>query len=245
MKRRGPCRGMAVSTALLIVACVMGCQDLPSVVSGPEGRVLLALVLPGGGATISNVSWTVKSPSNQVVASGSIDTSRSGASASFALGLANSKGYVVTMAAKTSGGDTCSGSSAPFDVVAGQTTPVSISLICPFVTPDAGLGSILVTGTVVPGDNCPALAFWSTSPETAAANGGQIDVTGTATDADPGDTLTYSWSAAAGSFAAPASATTTYTCGPAGSQVLHLTVSDNHVPTPCWIDVAFPPVSCN
>jgi hypothetical protein len=27
--------------------------------------------------------------------------------------------------------------------------------------------------------------------------------------------------------------------------VLHLTVSDNHTPVPCSIDVAFPPVSCN
>jgi len=205
---------------------------------------MLAFVLPASAAT-SNVSWTVKSSSNQVLASGTIDTSRSGASASFALGLTNGRGYVVTMAATTGGGDTCSGSSTPFDVVAGQTTPVSIALICPSVTPDGGLGSILVTGTVVPGDNCPALAFWSTSPETAAAEGGQIDVTATATDADTADTLTYRWSAAAGSFADPASPTTTYTCGPAGSQVLHLTVSDNHVPTPCSIDVAFPLVSCN
>jgi hypothetical protein len=98
--------------------------------------------------------------------------------------------------------------------------------------------------TVVQGDSCPALASWTISPEAAAANGGRIDVSATATDAD-NDTLTYQWSAAGGTFANVSATTTTYTCGAAGSQVLHLAVADGHAPVPCSIDVAFPAVTCN
>jgi hypothetical protein len=230
--------------ALLAAVWGVSCQSQPDGSSGDVGQVVLALNIPDG-ATISSVAWTVKSSSNQVLASGTTNTSRSGATASFAVGLAAGTGDVVTMTATTSAGDTCSGSSAPFNVVANQSSPVSVNLNCGSVATDGGLGSVVVTGTVVPGDNCPLLASWTISPETAAANGGQVDINATATDADSGDTLTYLWSTAAGTFANSSATTTTYTCGAAGSQVLHLTVSDNHTPVPCSIDVAFPPVSCN
>jgi hypothetical protein len=237
---------MHLGRTLVLLAAVSGlsCQSPSDGSSGDEGQVVLALSIPGG-ATISSVAWTVKSPSNQLLASGTTNTSRSGATASFAVGLAAGTGDVVTMTATTSAGDTCSGSSAPFNVVANQSSSVSVNLNCGSVVTDGGLGSVVVTGTVVPGDSCPVLASWTISPETAAANGGQVDINATATDSDSGDTLSYLWSAAAGSFATATATTTTYTCGAAGSQVLHLTVSDNHTPVPCSIDVAFPPVGCN
>jgi hypothetical protein len=234
--------GMAL--VLLAAICGLSCQSQSGGSSADEGQVVLALTIPGG-ATISSVSWAVKSSSNQPVASGTVNTSRTGATASFAVGLQAGTGYVVTLTATTSAGDTCSGSSSAFNVVASQTSPtVNVNLICGSVTVDGGLGSVLVTGTVVPGDSCPVLASWTISPDTAAANGGQIDISATATDADS-DTLTYQWSAAAGSFANVSANNWTYTCGAAGSQVLHLTVSDGHTPVPCSINVAFPAVSCN
>ena len=235
-----------MALVLLGAICGVSCQSQSGGLSADEGQVVLALTLPGG-ATISSVAWTVKSSSTQVLASGTTNTSRSGATASFGVGLQAGTGYVVTMTATTSAGDTCSGSSAAFNVVANQTSPpVSVNLNCGTIATDGGgLGSVLVTGTVVPGDSCPALASWTISPETAAANGGQIDIAATATDADSGDTLTYEWSAAAGSFVNVNTTSWTYTCGAAGNQVLHLTVSDGHAPIPCSIDVAFPAVSCN
>jgi hypothetical protein len=229
---------------VLAALCGLSCQGQPGSSSAVEGQVILALTIPGG-ATIASVTWTVESSSNQLLASGMTNTSRSGASASFAVGLPTGTGDVVAMTATTSNGETCSGSSAPFNVVANQTSPVSVSLNCGAVTSDGGLGSVLVTGTVVPGDSCPALASWTISPQTAVANGGQIDIAATVTDADGEDTLSYLWSAVAGSFASSTAAATTYTCGAAGSQLLHLIVSDNHTPIPCSLDVAFPPVSCN
>jgi hypothetical protein len=154
---------------LLAAVCGISCQGQFSGSSADQGQVILALTIPGG-ATISSVAWTVKSSSNQLLASGTTNTSRSGATGSFAVGLAAGTGDVVTMTATTSNGDTCSGSSAPFNVVANQTSPVSVSLNCGAVTADGGLGSVVVTGTVIPGDSCPALATWTISPETAAAS---------------------------------------------------------------------------
>jgi len=69
-------------------------------------------------------------------------------------------------------------------------------------------------------------------------------VTASVTDADTGDTLTYAWAATSGTFADPASATTTYSCASAGTQTLSLSVSDNHQPIPCTVDVSFPPIDC-
>lgn len=230
----------------MIAGAAMGlaaCDNQASVFLHPQGHVAIALVIPGGG-TISSVSWAVKSSAQQVLASGTTNTSRAGASVSVAVGVPPGTGDVVAMNATTNAGVPCSGSSAPFDVTANHTSPVNVVLNCSPTVADGGLGSVVITGTVVSGDNCPTLAAWAISPQTAAASGGQIDVTATAADADMGDALTYAWSAATGSFASPAATATTYSCADAGTETLHLSVSDNHAPIPCKIDVAFPPVTC-
>jgi hypothetical protein len=148
------------------------------------------------------------------------------------------------MTATTSTGATCSGTSAPFDVVVGQTAKIPVTITCGTVVPDGGIGTVVVTGTLVPGDNCPALVSWSISPQQTAANGGTIDVSASASDADVSDTLTYAWAATAGTFTSGSTASTQYTCGAAGTQTLSLTISDNHTPTPCTINVMFPPIDC-
>jgi hypothetical protein len=66
----------------------------------------------------------------------------------------------------------------------------------------------------------------------------------TATDADSGEAVSYAWTATAGSFADHASASTEYICGSAGSETLTVTISDNHKPTACTVNVSFPPVTC-
>jgi hypothetical protein len=233
-----------LAAAAVVALTAASCQNMPEVVGG-EGKVILALVLPGG-TTISSVSWTVESSANQPLASGTINVSRTGATASFAAGVPASSGDKVTMTAVTSAGITCTGTSSAFDVVANQTTPpVSVNLNCAASVPDGGLGSLVVTGTVVAGDSCPTLMAWTTSPQVAAANGGQIDVSVTAVDSDSADVLSYAWSAGAGTFAAPTAASTTYTCGAAGTQTLQVSVSDNHMPTPCTVNISFPSISCN
>jgi hypothetical protein len=234
----------ACLAALLPTLLLASCENMPSTASGPTGHVNIAFVLPGG-AVVSSVAWKVFSSTSAVLASGTINTTNPNSTPTVIVGLPAGTGDTVTMTTTTSNGATCAGTSAPFNVVPGQTIlQVPVTLTCGTVTTDGGFSSVVISGTIVPGDNCPTLVSWSLSPQATAANGGTIDVSGMASDSDNGDTLTYSWSATAGTFVSNTSRATTYTCGAAGTQTLTLSISDNHLPTPCVINVTFPAVDC-
>jgi hypothetical protein len=70
-------------------------------------------------------------------------------------------------------------------------------------------------------------------PSEATVPNGRINVAATASDPDPGDVLSLSWTASAGSFVDPAAPATDYICTTEGAQTLVFQVSDNHVPTSC------------
>ena len=231
---------LALSTLALA-----SCTNMPSNVSGPDqkGQIVVALAAPAG-ITVSSFSWQVTSSTNQVLASGSTSSVLPGVAPELIIGLPAAVGDLVSMDATTGSGTHCKGTSNPFNIVAGQTNPVSVNLNCDSSRTDGGTGSIVVTGVLVSGDNCPALSDWTLSPQSAAANGGKIDVSVGATDADTGDTLTYAWSATAGTFVGASLPTTKYTCGAAGDQTLTVVISDNHTPSACSITATFPVVSC-
>lgn len=211
--------------------------------SGEGGQLQLALTLPGG-VTVSAVSWKVLSSTGTTLAMGNINTSNSSATPSVSVGVPPGTGDTVTMSAMTSAGATCTGTSAPFNVTSGMVVGVPITVNCSSTMTGTGLGSVVVSGMLVEGDNCPALVSWSISPQMTAANGGIIDVSATATDADVGETVSYVWSATGGSFVSTTMASTQYTCGAAGNQTLTVTITDDHMPTPCSINVSFPQVTC-
>jgi hypothetical protein len=148
------------------------------------------------------------------------------------------------MDATTSTGIHCAGTSNSFNVVAGQTNPVSVNMNCDSTHADGGAGSIVVTGVLVVGDNCPVVSGWTLAPQSAMANGGTIAVGVTASDSDPGDTVSYAWSATAGTFTNGTQAMATYTCAAAGDQTLSVVISDNHTPSACTITATFPVVTC-
>ena len=219
---------------------------MPSNVSGPDqqkGQIVVALAAPTG-ITVSSFSWEVTSSTNQVLASGSTSSVVAGIAPSLVIGLPAAVGDRVSMDATTGSGVHCKGTSNPFNIVAGQTNPLSVNLNCDSLPTDGGTGSIVVTGVLVSGDNCPALSAWTLSPQSAAANGGKIDVGVTATDSDTGDKLSYAWSATAGTFVGASLAATQYTCAAAGDQTLSVVISDNHTPSACSITATFPLVSC-
>lgn len=226
-------------------ACDLG-KDLPSAAnSGVKGgSIQFALALPDG-SSISSVAYKVFSSTGTIVASGSVNTT-GGRTPSFITSLAAATGDTVSLTAVTSTGDTCTGTSAPFNVVSGGLATVAVDLLCGNVpSSDAGtLGSLVVTAKLVPGDNCPMLAGWFITPqETMGAS--PVDVAVMATDSDSGDTLTYAWTATSGSFANATAAGTQYTCATTGPQTLSVTVSDNHAPTACTTQITFPAVSCD
>jgi hypothetical protein len=229
----------------LFTLALASCTNMPSDVSGPDrkGQIVVALAAPTG-ITVASFSWEVTSSTNQVLVSGTTSSVLPGVAPSIIVGLPAAVGDRVSLDATTGAGVHCTGTSDPFNIVAGQTNPVSVNVNCDATKTDGGVGSIVVTGVLVSGDNCPALSGWTLAPQSAAANGGTIDVGVTAADADTGDTLTYAWSATAGTFVSPSLAATTYTCAAAGDQTLSVVISDNHTPSACSMTATFPVVSC-
>jgi len=206
------------------------------------GQVRFALMLPDG-ESVSSVSWKLLSAANAVVASGSLNTSGS-RTISFISSMPPGMGDTVQMTAMTSTGVSCMGTSSSFNVVSGQSVPVSVNLQCDVTPSDGGaLGNVVVSGAIVPGDHCPTLASEFISPQQTVGTS-PIDVTVTGADSDMGDTLTYAWTASSGTFADAAAATTQYTCGATGMQTLTVAITDNHTPTPCTTHVTFPAVDC-
>lgn len=92
-------------------------------------------------------------------------------------------------------------------------------------------GRVEIATNFASGDNCPSITSAFAAPAETSV-GGRISVAVTATDPDPGDTLTTSWTPAAG-FEDPHATATSFTCAAAGTESLVVIVSDNHAPTPC------------
>jgi hypothetical protein len=238
----------AVAAALLGIAPVVGCERLP--ISPQIGTVEtvetveIALSL-AGGAAIGGASWRVVSSAGVVLASGNVGPSGPGWPASFGVGLSPAVGDLVEMTATTGEGATCAGTSAPFDVIAGGVVSVSVTLLCGTLAGDAG--SVVVTGSLAPGDSCPAVASWRLAPLEASSAGGPfaLSVSVSETDLpDAGDRLTYSWTATSGSFTDRAVPSTEFLCGAPGTPTISLTISDSHAATPCVLELSFPPVTC-
>ncbi len=200
----------AVTFLPAVVLCAgavnAGCSD----VSSPDlVTTRLALTLPEG-STIASVAYTVLSSTSATIAAGNIAVSDTNAVLSLDLVLGPGMGDVVELLATTSTGASCAGTSAPFDVVAGRSTFINLTLVCGGDQPSSG--------------NCPDVQSWAVTPVQAAAPDGTIGASVVATDPDTTQTLSYSWVATAGTFGDPSAASTTYTCSTVGSQTLTLTV---------------------
>jgi hypothetical protein len=206
------------------------------------GHIKLALALPGG-ITINSVDWKVLSSTSAVLQMGTINTSDPNIQPSVIVGLAAGVGDIVTMSAVTSTNIACSGTSDAFNVVPGASVNVPVNITCGQTTAGTGLGSVDISATVVPGDQCPVATAYLITPASAMSPSGTISVSVSGSDPDMGETVTFAWTASAGTFADPTSATTTYTCTTAGMQTLSAAITDSHTP-PCTTHLTFPVVNC-
>ena len=171
------------------------------------------------GIEIDEVNYAV-SLRDEELHSGTINTGSSGSTASIEIyGLAEDQGYVFSMSATSTDGETnCSGS-AIFNVFVGQVTPVAVVLRC---KPPTEFGSVRVNGKI---NYCADIRWADVSPlQTSIGN--QIDVNVVARD-EEGDTIEYRWTATSGSFANPSVPRTTYTCEELGVHTITITVSDD------------------
>ncbi|HEY7376777.1 MAG TPA: hypothetical protein VIF57_31755 [Polyangia bacterium] len=185
------------------------------------GSVGLALVLPGGGI-VNTVHYSINTTP---ATTGDIDVSAAGTTQATALvsGL-NPGDYIVTMTASSSDMQTCTGM-APFHVNANQTAMANVILQCSRIN---NRGSVAITGRI---DQCPLITSISATALQAAV-GSSISIGVVASELDPGDVLTYSWTSAgsgmtpgAGTIGA-AAANTTFTCTAEGQVSISITVSD-------------------
>ncbi len=209
---------------MVALACVMlGCGDSSPAAPGPT---TIAFALPNGW-NVSDLSYLALSSDGGTLDSGNETVSAPSATLSFQLQLPTGRGETLQLKVTASTGVSCSGTSQPFDVVAGRPTAVDVVLTC-----------------VSPGPNsCPLVEVNGPMPVEAVAPSGTIAVGATASDVDPADPLSFSWTATAGTFSDPAATSTLYVCTNVGAQTLVLSVADHHPSSSCVLTFLVP-VSC-
>jgi hypothetical protein len=197
------------------LSAVIGCGGSPKDSNGgPVGSVALALQ-GTPGITVNSFAYSITGPSTR---SGTINVVSSSTVSTVIGGVAAGSGYSLTLTGTSVDGQTsCAGASAPFAVVAGATTSVSVTIDCH--TPSK-TGSVVVNGTL---NVCPSIDSVSASPPT----GNVIAISISAEDPDSGpQPLSYSWTATSGTLSSATAQNPTLTCAVAGAASLTLTVSD-------------------
>jgi hypothetical protein len=193
------------------------------------------------GQTIEVVLWAVTGPggASTVVQNGKVDVQNSQVASFYVANLPAASGYSIALTATAIDGSvTCTGSSG-FDIAAHQTTRSSVALACNVATSGA-----LVTRANGASYNCAAVNRVGVTPM-AAEVGSSVAASVTAKGPDA-TSLKYAWSATAGSFDDPTSATPHFTCAAPGTTTLTVTASDGPIPagSSCALSTGMASVSC-
>jgi hypothetical protein len=190
--------------------------------------------MPDGTTLPSMTYQVVASDGMTVLATGKIGTIDPLAAPSIAITLPDSNGTLDTMglAGTTSAGLPCEGTTPGFAIASGKVTKAIVMITCGGSQSTTTRGSVAIDATVSIGDNCPVLNTWAVAPLEISL-GGHVHVMAEADDADATDHLTYSWTAASGSFVAPTATDTDFVCAVAGPVTLGVLVSDNHGTPTC------------
>lgn len=223
--------GLVGAAALPQVGCSSGGpggessagSGTPSAAQGKTGTVGVALTLPGG-ETVNSVHYTITGP-NSYTLSNSVSVQNSTTISFLVGGIPAGNGYSIAISAVSPDGSvTCSGS-ATFSIVAQATTTVTDILQCSATGVEAG--AVSVNAQTYGCATTFAGALSVTPSETAI--GGSVSLAAAATAVNA-DTLTYAWSAPSGTFSAPNSATTSFTCTTPGQVTVTVSVGDGPVP---------------
>ncbi len=200
-----------VSGAIAMLGCATDAQQ------GEAGSLSLDLVIVGD-TEIDEVQWTI-TQGEEVIKSGTVNTSAPGATASVeAYGLEPGNYTIMMEAVSTDGETTCKGSTM-FSIEVGQVTEVHVMLSC---KAPRRFGAVRANGEF---NICPVLMWADVSPlETSVGN--DIDLSAVASD-EEGDAIAYMWSSGSGLIANPTAASTTYTCTEVGNDVIVILVTDD------------------
>lgn len=193
-------RAVVTGVAVGLVGLAAGCATGPD---PAKGSMSLELVL-APGVMIDTVSWMISNPPTGYSRSGTVDVRFSDMLA-FQVGeIPAGSGYTIALSAMSvDGAFRCAGS-AEFEVGAQGTTPVNVVLYCSPAPGDEG--TVVVTGTT---QICANLSALEASPlETAVGTPIALSATGSAGPLS----VSYRWTATAGTFDDPEREKPTFTC---------------------------------
>jgi hypothetical protein len=222
-------RVSVISACLGLVGMMaVACSSSDEVAQSTEvvGEVGMAITLPTNAGSIDSVAWAITG--NGVSRSDSVAVGASQNASAQIGGIPAGNGYILTLNASTPDrAVTCSGT-ATFNIVAGQTSRVSLELSCTDSSvnqPPATNGQLAFSATPVElPPPCAIIESISASP-TEVVEGGSVALSATSWVLDPqSSALIYTWSAANGFAATGASAT--FPCTVAGTYAIILTISD-------------------
>jgi hypothetical protein len=210
--------GLILLGAWVISGCARGPSHVPAE-SQATGGIQLGLDL-AAGAALSQATYTITGP-NSYFRSVVVTLGNAPKLSTFIGGTPPGKGYRLTVTGVARDGvSLCTGVSAPFDVIGGKTTVVSLVLRCQEPEPT---GSIQTNGSL---NYCAAVDALMANPSDTPV-GATIALISSSHDKDSGPApLTFSWAATSGSFDDPAAANPIFTCTAAGSATLTLTITD-------------------
>jgi 5'-nucleotidase len=206
-----------------------GCTDAgvpPSErASESGGEIALDLTL-ASGAVLSSVTYTITGPGGYAK-TGSLDVSHSNTIATTLGGIPAGTDYTISLAGTSTDGTTSCQGSAGFSVVAHQTTPVALAVIC---KEQARTGSVAVNGTL---NICPVIDGINAILSEVFV-GTPVTLQSMAHDSDAGPAaLGYQWTATNGMLSSAAAQSPTFTCGAAGPATVTLAVSDGDASPTC------------
>jgi len=204
----------------------------PAVDPGAEnlGTVGLALTL-SSNVSVSVVDYSITG-NGITPRTGPINVADPGATPSLQVGgVPAGAGYLVTLTATSTDGQTMCNGSGMVDVVANQVSLITVIMQC---RATGTTGVVNVGGGF---NNCPVVTSYSGSPATVSV-GGSITVSVSATDPD-GDALMFGWTSGSGSFGDRGAPVTSFTCTASGPVTLTMTITDGQ----CQSGIALP-ISC-
>jgi hypothetical protein len=196
---------------ILALFALVGCSAAPGseqTADEPAGELRLGLELGNSGVQSVDYVITGSAGFSKV---GSIDVSKSSTIAARIGALPVASGYSIVLSAEaTEPPATCTGS-AGFDVTAGETTPVDVSLQCVEVNAEF--------------NTCPVIDDLSALPNQVAL-GGAITLNASVHDSDSGpQPVSHTWTTTSGALTS-SGANATLTCSSAGVATVTLSIDD-------------------
>jgi hypothetical protein len=114
--------------------------------ASPDGGSMVAVTFNLPPGLFASLDWVISGPSGYY--SGTVYFGSAQSIEFVAGGIKAGSGYTITLAGDDRYGDPCSGTSAPFDVLAGQVSGSSVVLTCDVPLGDASQPADVTTGAV-------------------------------------------------------------------------------------------------